>query len=394
MVIIHSDIGLLDRAYGIVSSCDRCGTCLTVCPLFASDGVERTSARGKNVIVRAIAKGILKSEEEALKALEYCLLCRACVEVCPSQVQTDEAVIYARQYLTEKTGGTRIKYRLIGQWLGNRLSVKTTATLFSLLRRLRMNKLFPPGWLPDEYLAIVAGPAILGNKSDISDLSPRRMEKVAYFEGCGMKLFFPSVAHQTKRILASTSEKLKTPNNFCCGLPLLAHGMMADFIRLSEKNLAIFSDVDAVITDCASCGSTLKHLGRFLPTKEAEAFAQRVMDVSEYLVKVGYIPQSKDMGPLTFHDPCHLSRGQGIKWEPRKLLSAVGDYRDMEGSNICCGGAGSFHLDYPDTAQRLLEKKKLNIEATGAKMVVTSCPGCLIQLSKLSIPVCHICQVI
>lgn len=394
MVEMNSATPVLDHARIIVSSCDRCGTCLTVCPLFATEGIERTAARGRNAIIRALASGILKPDGEALRALDYCLLCRACVDACPGKVTTDEAVILARQYLTDRVGGARAKYKLIGQFLGHRWSVKGGGILFSLLRKMKINKFFPSGLLPDEYLSSMAGPAALGGKSRLSPMPGQNIEKVAYFEGCGMRLFFPSVAERTKQILASTTENLMTPSNFCCGLPHLAHGMMEDFIRLNERNMAIFSEADIIVTDCASCGSTLKNLARFLPHAEAEAFSRRVMDLSEYLVRVGYNPPRNEEMSFTFHDPCHLCRGQGIKEEPRRLLSQAGEFREMEGGDLCCGGAGSFHLDYPETARRILEKKKAAIEKTGVQMVITACPGCMIQLSKLSIPVCHISQVI
>ncbi|HOJ52195.1 MAG TPA: (Fe-S)-binding protein [Syntrophales bacterium] len=385
---------LLNKAEKIVNACDRCGTCLTVCPLFEADGIERTAARGKNAIVRALGSAILEPGEEALKALDYCLLCRACVDACPGKVQTDEAVIYARQFLTDKMGGAKGKYRLIGRFLGSRNSIKGMGHVLSLLRRLKINRLLPLGLLPDEYLTAVAGPIILGSHTNKTSHESFRVEKVAYFEGCGMRLFFPSVAEKTKSLLHATVRRLSIPDNFCCGLPHLAHGLMEDFIRLSEKNVALFSDFDVIVTDCASCGSTLKHLARFIPTKEAASFSQRVMDLSEFLVKMGYTPRRQEDLSFTYHDPCHLIRGQGIKWEPRKLLSQAGDLREMSGADVCCGGAGSFHLDYPLAAKHILARKKVSIEATGAKMVITGCPGCMIQLSKLSIPVCHLSQVI
>jgi len=138
----------------------------------------------------------------------------------------------------------------------------------------------------------------------------------------------------------------------------------------------------------------LKHLGTFMPGEDAAPFSAKVMDITEYLVACGYTPKRREGVTFTFHDPCHLVRGQGIKAAPRTLLSGVGELREMAAADACCGGAGSFHLDYPQAASRILERKKRAIDATGADMVVTACPGCMMQLSKLSVPVVHISQVL
>ena len=142
-----------------------------------------------------------------------------------------------------------------------------------------------------------------------------------------------------------------------------------------------------MVSDCASCGATLKHLGSFFADdpewkERAAAFSAKVMDLTEYLAKAGYQPRQKADALFTYHDPCHLVRGQGISQPPRELLKAAGRFVEMKEADVCCGGAGSFHIDYPEAAAQILEKKRRSIEQTGAKVVVTGCPGCLIQLSK------------
>ena len=166
----------------------------------------------------------------------------------------------------------------------------------------------------------------------------------------------------------------------------------------------LYEDVDVVVADCASCSGTLKHLASYFAEdgvwkERAAAFSRKVMDLTEYLANVGYAPRQKVEATFTFHDPCHLVRGQGIKKQPRDLLKAAGNFVDMKEADLCCGGAGSFHMDYPDISEQILEKKRRNIEATGAAVVVTACPGCLIQLTKAAaksgkFKAMHISQVI
>ena len=161
---------LLREAGNRVSRCDRCGACLPVCPLYGVKGIEATSARGKNTIARALADGGLEPTRELLDTVNFCLLCRACVDTCPAKVPTDEAMVDVRQHLTDLAGGADGKYRLIGGLLKRPVVVKTAAAALSILRRSGLNGLFPHGMAPEEYtrshfLTAFAGPAALGGQA-------------------------------------------------------------------------------------------------------------------------------------------------------------------------------------------------------------------------------------
>jgi glycolate oxidase iron-sulfur subunit len=382
---------LLREAGKMVDRCDRCGTCLPVCPLFGVKGVEATSARGKNTIARALAEGGIEPTREVLDVVNFCLLCRACVDTCPAKVPTDEAMVEVRQHLTDLAGGADVKYRLIGGALKRPGVVKAATAALSILRRSGLNGLFPHGMAPEEYtrthfLTAFAGPAALGQKAQPSGVTVTGKTRVACFRGCGMEMMFPEAAAQTRDILKTTTTLL-VKKNVCCGLPHLAHGLREEFLALARENIRLFEDVEVVVSDCASCGATLKHLSSFFADDpawrdRAAAFSGKVMDFTEYLAKVGYLPRQKADAVFTYHDPCHLVRGQGITHQPRELLKAAGGFCEMKEADTCCGGAGSFHIDYPDAAAQILEKKRRNIEKTGAAVVVTGCPGCLIQLAK------------
>jgi glycolate oxidase iron-sulfur subunit len=382
---------LLRHAADMVQHCDRCGACLAVCPLFEAKGIEATSARGKNSILIALAEGELEPAKAVLKAVDFCLLCRACVEVCPANVPTDEAMIDVRQHLSDRFGGASLEYRIVGNILKHPWIVKVAAFLLLLLRRSGLNHLVPYGMAPDEYtrarfLNSFAGPAAIGGKAPLSDKTIAADTKVAYFHGCGRDMLFPEAASESREIIGTTAP-LSEKRNVCCGLPHLAHGRREDFLSLAKTNIAVFEEADIVVTDCASCGSTLKNYRFYFSDdpvmgKRAEAFSRKVMDLTEYLVKAGYKPRQRTNAVLTYHDPCHLARGQGITREPRELLKEAGDFVEMKGADVCCGGAGSFHVDYPEAAQHILKRKQKNIEESVASLVVTDCPGCLIQLAK------------
>jgi glycolate oxidase iron-sulfur subunit len=287
--------------------------------------------------------------------------------------------------------------------------VKAAAAALSILRRSGLSGLFPHGMAPEEYtrshfLTAFAGPAALGRPAPPSSVIVSGRTRVGYFRGCGMEMMFPEAASQTCNILR-TIAPLELKRNFCCGLPHLAHGLRGEFLELARKNIRLFEDADAVVSDCASCGATLKHLGSFFADDQAwrdraAAFSAKVMDLTEYLSKAGYEPRQRTDAVFTYHDPCHLVRGQGIAKPPRELLKAAGKFVEMKDAGVCCGGAGSFHIDYPDAASQILEKKRVHIEETGAAIAVTGCPGCLIQLAKAArasggrFGVMHISQVI
>jgi glycolate oxidase iron-sulfur subunit len=353
--------------------------------------VEKVSARGKNTITRALAEGGLKPTADVLAVANFCLLCQTCVTNCPNKIKTDEAMINVRQYLMDCTGGVSAKYRVIGAMMKSRGMIKLASGMLSLLRKAGLNRLFPHGMAPEEYtrthfLTAFAGPAALGQPTVTADVPMTAKTKVAYFQGCGMKMMFPEAAAESVKILRTTTQ-LIVKDNVCCGIPHLAHGLRDDFLSLTKENVALYEDADIIVTDCASCGGVLKHVaGYFSDDPEwkdrVAAFSLKVMDLTEYLVKTGYTPRRRVDAALTYHDPCHLVRGQGVKRQPRELLAATGNFIEMKEADTCCGGAGSFHIDYPDISKKIIAKKQNNIERTGASIVVTGCPGCLIQLNK------------
>jgi glycolate oxidase iron-sulfur subunit len=382
---------LLQEAKALVAACDRCGTCLTVCPLFKVQDLERVSARGKNALARGLAEEGIAPSAEVHAAVDFCLLCRACADNCPNKVPTDEAMVRVRQHLTDAEGGPSLQYVLLGRVLRSRRVVALGALALAVLRRLKVASLLPASLVPTEFprrafLRGFAGPAALGRPGSSTTALLKGGERVAYFQGCGMRLMFPDAAESTLALLRGLGP-VAEKDNACCGLPHLAHGMGETFLQLARENIAIYEDADLVVTDCASCGGALKHQAAHfehdpLWRERAAAFSAKVMDLTEYLVAAGYRAPVRRETTFTFHDPCHLVRGQGIKNQPRQLLAQAGTFVDMKEADSCCGGAGTFHMDHPGAAGQILDRKRGNIEATGAAVVVTACPGCLIQLTR------------
>ena len=142
---------LLKQVQEIVSQCDRCGTCLTVCPLYGVKDVEVSSARGKNNLALGLLLGVVNPTPEVQEAMNFCLLCRTCVDNCPTKVQTDEAMMAVRQYLADTSGNISLEYKVLGSLMKNRLMVKLSSGALGVMRKIGVNKLIPYGVVPCEF---------------------------------------------------------------------------------------------------------------------------------------------------------------------------------------------------------------------------------------------------
>lgn len=340
---------LLQEIHEIASKCDRCGNCLLVCPVFAVNSKEVCGTRGMINAARALTKGGVAPEADILEAVDYCLLCGACIDVCASKVKVPEVMLKVRQQLAH-------------------LSKK------------------PFGFTPAESEKIDQAFVALCERSSALELAEVPSDrKVAYFFGCQARLGSIDAAVATLKVLNSVAE-VELVNNECCGLPALTRGHVDEFVEAIKQNIQLYEAADTIVSDCACCSDTLKKAAAYLSSDSewsdrAQAFSKKVVSLSEYLAKIGYAPQSQSE-KITYHDPCHLGRNQGIKEAPRDLLKATGNYVEMPGADVCCGGPCFFPSDYPETSEALLDKKCLNIEKSGADVVATECYNCLAQLKK------------
>lgn len=393
-----------EKLKAIVEKCDRCGACTTVCPLYKVNRIDRATARGKIAIARAFLEGKLDGGEKALRnALDYCLLCKACTEVCPGKVMTDQAMIEVRQWLREDYG-LPLKTRLIGNGMANRPLKSIGRPAIALAQTLQFPRL-TRGLLPANHKApVTGGPANFGDTAPRSDVDVTTVKHIAYFKGCAMKMFFPEAAKASVNLLKKTGRTVEVPTVDCCGLPQHSHGMTEEAKALAKKNMATLEAYDLIVTDCGSCGATLKEYADLFADdpemkERARTFSKKIMGLSEYLYAVGYTPTPHKELRVTYHASCHLNRGQGIHKEPQALLEQAVTYLPAANATMCCGGAGTFQLDFPETSAKVLENKYQDFKATGADIIVAECPSCLMQLGKIEqqhkdLKVLHISQVL
>jgi glycolate oxidase iron-sulfur subunit len=239
---------------------------------------------------------------------------------------------------------------------------------------------------------------------------------VGYFTGCMTDFVFPELGRHIIDFLTRNGVEVIVPREQgCCGAPVfLGAGDFDTGRKMADSNAKAFEAVDYVISDCATCTSALKDYPKFLAdTLEREEaykkFAGKVVDISQFLVDVLKLPASAYRAApevkgkkITWHDPCHLNRHLGITSQPRQIIKSIPDveFVEMPNADRCCGMAGSFSLYYYDLSKQIADKKVAAIKSTGADIVVSSCPGCEIQLidsllrNKVQVKVMHIMELL
>ena len=240
--------------------------------------------------------------------------------------------------------------------------------------------------------------------------------RVGYFTGCMTDFVFPDLGKKIINFLTKNGVEVVVPKEQgCCGAPVyLGAGDFDTGRKLADNNVSAFADVDYIICDCATCTSALKDYPKFLADtperKEAYSrFADKMKDITEFLVDVLKLPASAYQASsevkgkkVTWHDPCHLNRHLGIKGQPRQIINSIPDIEcvEMPNADRCCGMAGTFSIYYYDLSRKIADKKMASIEASGADIVVTDCPGCQIQFidntirHKMPVKVMHIMELL
>jgi glycolate oxidase iron-sulfur subunit len=375
---------------------------MSVCPLYGLTGRETAVARGKLNLVSAWQEGRLVAGEALRDVLSCCLLCGACSDKCAVGLAVPEMLKEARAHIRLQEGPQWNAALLLAHltWQSPRL-IPAAAPLAPLINRLKAwvgaeSRLL---WrvLPHLSAALRAFPNLARRpfRAQAPRLMPGRGPlKVAFFVGCGLEALYPEAAMAFLAICRRLEiEVLIPPWQGCCGLMAESLGEADLALAQARRFVEEFSAVkaDFVVAACASCAYQLKRAGRLLAATPAADAARRlsaqVREASEFLVQeAGYYPDPRPLShQITFHDPCHLHRGQGITQEPRELLRQALDADLAEaGEKKCCGFGGAFGVMFPQLSQELGEARATALQKAGAGLVATSCTGCLAQLAGTS----------
>lgn len=396
--------------------CSRCGYCMSVCPTFSVRHDESAVARGRNELVGRALAGGAKEYSELSKPLFDCLLCGACRSACFGCVETADIMVRAR-YLLQRERGIPLLQRIAFREvladpprmrrlmrlvaLGYHAGLRDLASHLPGLRTLSasldtacqmvpsMPKRFLRDALPD--LGFVRE---ISDQGDVWRLQGQRADgpTVAYFMGCGTDYQSPSQGEAAIRLIALFASSVLVVANRCCGLPPYAYGDLEGAAQLARANveLLVGAEPDVIVSECGSCSGFMRKWPELLAGTDAEPTAHRLRDLTRDLTvflaarQWDALPSALEGHPVTYHDPCHLSRGQGVTDEPRRLLRDVvrADLREMPEADWCCGGAGTYGVTHPGASDAILSRKMGNIQSTQAELVCTACPACVAQLRR------------
>lgn len=387
-----------------LDKCIHCGLCLNACPTYRQLGVEMDSPRGRIYQMARVAAGEMEIGSAYITHIDLCLACRACESACPSGVSYGRLIEAARAEV-ETVIRRPWHIRLIRSFMFKRVLpsrgwLKTLGAVLYLYEASGLRAVAEGGG----FLKL------LGKLGRIAPLAPaaevpfffdqigktfpaegERRFRVALLAGCIANVFFARLNDATVRVLTKNGCEVVIPaDQTCCGA-LHAHAGERDHARiLARRNIDALlpGDYDAILTNAAGCGSTLKEYHELLESDpdyadKAKRFVERMRDVTEFLSSIELNREMKPVDALvTYQDSCHLLHGQKIRNAPREILSAIPGLRlkELPQAEICCGSAGVYNIVHDEMAAALLENKMSMVNLTGASIVATANPGCMLQL--------------
>jgi glycolate oxidase iron-sulfur subunit len=408
----------------LIEDCVHCGFCLPTCPTYALWGEEMDSPRGRIYLMKLGTEGKANFSEKYVEHFDRCLGCMACVTACPSGVQYEKLIETTRAQIERHYSRSFV----------DRFLRKLIFTLFPYPGRLRLMAL--PLWLYQCF-----GLQRLLRSCGVMNLLPKQLSamesllpelsrdsfsrkmpyiipaqrtrrlRVGLLLGCVQRVFFAQVNAATARVLAAEGCEVVIPQEQgCCGALMVHAGVEEQALAFARRTIDVFEQagVEAVVINAAGCGSSMKEYGYLLRddpkyAERAKAFSAKCKDISEILCE---LPSQAKRNPvplrIAYHDACHLQHAQRVRKQPRDLLKEIPGLELLEipESALCCGSAGIYNLIEPGPAEQLGDRKVRNVLSTGAQMVVSSNPGCLLQLrnglgrARRPLPTRHIVELL
>jgi len=359
----------------IVRLCADCGTCQSACPVYQAELSEPNSPRGKVNLIKAVSDSRLAPNRHNRDLLYQCLVCGGCESACPNGVEFDSLMI---NYRNRVSGGSRIpwfKKMILFFYQG-----------FILRRFLWLPRLLARTPLKKKIFL----PAFQGaDLKKIRSLDRAREYDILLFPGCVLTYFYAKKVVEIKTVLEKQGFSVAFPPQLhCCGFPYLSQGWKDKFTSLEEKNKKIFASYrfKYLVVPCSTGVLAFK--------KYYGLTGIKIFELGEFLyefcrdapIDPGFAEQFP--GSFTYHDPCHNLKSLKLQKQARHFLDQFGERYKNDDEPLCCGFGGIFKVGFPATSKKILSRKTARLEEIAAKAVVTSCPGCYMQLKEsLSVPV-------
>lgn len=410
----------------LYATCIHCGLCLNHCPTYRVLGTEMDSPRGRIFQILSVDEGRLAIAEPFVTHIDRCLGCLACETACPSGVHYGQIVERARAQIEsnfrrswlERTLRSFFFRRVLADYallarLARFLRLYQRSGMQRLVRVTRIARLFGSRMEKVERLS----PAIDAKFyfTEFGKTFPavgERRARVAFHAGCIASVSFSELNRATVQLLTANGVEVVVPaEQRCCGALQSHAGFREEARKQARANIdeILSGEFDAIVTNAAGCGSTLKEYDDLLREDSlyagrAQQFRDKVRDVTEFLAELGLrAPQRSYGAAVTYQDPCHLAHAQKVRQAPRELLSQVGaQIIEMPHSDQCCGSAGTYNVVQNELSMKILDRKMDDLTSVGADIqaIVTANVGCMLQLQAgaaqrgLKLPVLHVIEVL
>lgn len=408
---VYDELSLVKKE---LDRCMKCGNCMAVCPIYGTDKVESGVARGKVAVTEAVLSGDLALDDpKVYEMLFNCLVCKSCMQNCPTKVNFDKIMLAMRAALVRKKGVFWLKKMIFGMLKNPKLfdaGMKIGASLSGIAFRdydAKDQKLVSPR----APFAAVGGKLGMDSEKVMPQLTTTPFRdrvpevikvttpktKVTFFTGCSLNYFYPEVGMDLLEIFKENNVETHIPKEQnCCGVAVFAHGDVESARTLAKKNIDAFDACgsDYIIVGCGSCGGALMHDYKELLSGDpvygpkADYWSKRIYEISTFLVKVVDYrkPKGKLDAVVTYHDSCHLKKTMKVFEEPRAIIKSIPGvtFKEMSKPDACCGMGGTYILTHYETGVEIAKKKIEDINNTGADTIITGCPGCAMQLLDFS----------
>jgi len=373
----------LENYQEIINKCSHCSYCQATCPVYLEDLLESHVARNRlNLINQVLILRTMPVSQRFREILDRCLLCTNCTQTCSSKVPVDEIIIAARAEVGKGTLGG-LKGFVMSKMLKQRGLTGLMSKAGSLAQKIGVAREMPQ----------LASKSFDQIYSGTIPAQGEQRGRVAYFVGCGTNFLYPDTGVAVVEVLTRNGWEVVIPDGqVCCGIPVIAEGDLAAAREMVTANLKVFDldSVEAVITDCTSCGMMMKEkFSKLLyaddPLQEkAQALAGKIFEVTDFLQQKGLseTPPALDK-TFTYHVPCHRGWSPTVADAPRNLLGSLpgAELRELEEPERCCGAAGTFFMQQRELSESIRSHRLEQIEASQADTVITQCPVCRFYLS-------------